>query len=159
MDKFLIDGYNFLFRRGTKGPSLEKKRQNLLEQFNDELISLRLNVSIVFDGSDSIRSYAQRGKFDSLEVVYTTDQQTADEYIIEVIQHAKHPATYIVVTADRGLERICSRLGAKTQSIEDFLAFVQKKQKKVEKTKTPLKITSSEMKRLLKIFEERLNGE
>lgn len=158
MDKYLIDGYNFLFRTSGKGSSLEKKRQALLELLNEELAPLRLNVSIVFDGADPIRRYAQSGQYDSLEVVYTSDDQNADEYLIERVQRAKHPTQYVLVTSDRALAQSCRSLGARTFTIEAFLQFIEKKQKSMQnkEVKAAFRLPSREMKRLLEIFEKKL---
>ncbi len=158
MDKYFIDGYNFLFRTSGKESSLEKKRHALLELLNEELVPLHLNVSIVFDGSDPIRRYAQSGQFDSLEVIYTSHAQSADQYLIERIEQAKHPTHYIVVTSDRALAQSCRALGARTLTIEAFLQFVEKRQEKLQnkEMKASFRISSREMKRLLEIFERKL---
>lgn len=158
MSKYLIDGYNFLFRARNKSSSLEKNRRALLESLNEELAPLHLKVSIIFDGSDSIRSHAQRGYFENLEVIYTTNTQSADDYLVEKLEQARYPAHYTVVTSDRGLSHACRLLGAKTLTIKGFLQLIEKKQKNQlsKESKPPLRFSSHELQRLLSIFEKRL---
>lgn len=153
--RYIVDGYNFLFRTSGKQASLEKKRQILLDLFNEQVATIGLNVCLVFDSSEKLRAYAQRSQLDSLEVIYPTCDQTADDYIVEMVEHCKHPATMTIVTSDTGLARRCSRLGAKTQSIKTFIAFIEKKQvsRLKKKAKTPFKDTNREIMRLLQIFE------
>lgn len=157
VNNYLIDGYNFLFRiKGNSFSSLEKNRKALLVLLNEELSSLQLSVSIIFDGSDPICLHARRAIFDSLEVIYTSDVQSADEYLIEMLEQAKHPAHYTIITSDRELSRKCRSLGAKTLTVEAFLHFIQEKQKKTQKSLKPsLRFSPRELHRLLTIFEKR----
>lgn len=159
VNKYLIDGYNFLFRIKNKGfSSLEKNRKDLLALLDENLFSLQLPVSIIFDGCDPVRAYAQRTHFNSLEVIYTSDQQSADEYLIEMLQQAKHPMHHTVITSDRELARACRLLGAKTLSVEAFLRLIEEQQKKMQKplSKPSLRFSPRELHRLLVIFEKRL---
>lgn len=155
--QYLIDGYNLLFRlHAGKGESLEKKRESLVSILNQELSTLKGPITIIFDSSEEIHDFARSAKLPNLDVVYAPKGKTADEYIIELVEQHKNPKILTLVSSDEGLARQCQHLGARTQSIEDFLIFVVKKHKTPSKEKPNYKESSTEMERLIKIFEERL---
>ena len=157
---FLIDGYNFLFRLPeAQGQSLEKRRESLIEILNQELSAFKGNISVIFDSSEQIRDFAQCAKLKNLDVVYAPKGQTADNYIIELAQQSKSPKMLTVVTSDGGLARQCQHIGTQTVSIEEFIAFMMKKRKKIPKDKPIYKESTAETERLIKIFEERLKGD
>lgn len=158
---YFIDGYNFLFRISQKKTSLEKQRDLTLHALNEEIEKLRLNVTIVFDSSEKLRDAASRGHLDALEVIYTTKQQTADDYIYKAIEDALQPQTETVVTSDRELAGKCKQLGAKILSIEQFITFIAKKklQKKRLSPRKEFRDSDKEMERLQKIFEGKLKSE
>ena len=154
---YFIDGYNLLFRLVSSKSSLEKQRKQVLVLLNDEISSLSLNATIVFDSSERGRPESVRGHFDALEMVFTTKEQTADAYIVKEIENSPHPQQEVVVTSDRELANRCRQLGSKAQSIEDFLAWLlkKKKQKKKRQTTRIFKDSDRELMRLLEIFEKR----
>jgi len=135
--------------------SLEEKRTSIIQALNEALTSFKSEVSIVFDSSQQIRDYAQSAELFSLEVIYAPRGQTADEYIIELVQLSKNPKIKTVVTSDSGLARQCEHLGAKVLSTEDFIAFVLKKMKKKPSSKKEYKESPAEIERLLEIFEKK----
>lgn len=158
MDYYLIDGYNFLFRLRSGGSTLEKKRETLLRLLNEELSPLRLHLCVIFDGADPIRNYARTLQFETLEIVYTSSHQSADDYVIDKLEHCRHTGHFIVVTSDQGLAKTCKRLGARTLSIEDFVEFLRRRLQKVahKESKPALHPSNKELDRLLEIFEARL---
>lgn len=154
---YYIDGYNLLFRVKEKFPSLQKERDQFLKIINNIASSSRMNLTIVFDGSYDRLAETSRGHFGDLEVIYTSDALTADEYIIEELSHAKNPVQHTVVTSDNTLARHCKSLGAHVKPIEDFLAFLFKKRTKKKSSAEPkaVKDTDAQIARLLRIFENR----
>lgn len=156
---YYIDGYNFLFRlQGKAKTALERKRQSLIDLLNEELSSAHLHVSIIFDSSEQIKDYAQSFRLSHLEIIYAPRNQTADEYIVELIENKKNPKMYTVVTSDTALARECKQNGTYVLSIEEFSALIVTKKQKKQKSslKSSHKEVPSQMKRLLQIFEERL---
>jgi predicted RNA-binding protein with PIN domain len=154
---YYIDGYNFLFRLSNKKLPLEKKRNLLLITLNEEIEKLGLNITIVFDSSDKLRDMPSRGHLDALEIVYTTKNQTADDYILKAIENSAYPQNETVVSSDRELTGRSKQLGAKILSIEQFLTFITRKKAKKKKSSAvkTFKDSEKEIERLLKIFEER----
>lgn len=158
---YIIDGYNLLFRIQGKYASFEEKRTSILNLLDKELSHLHLNTSIVFDSSKQARDYAQKSHLEHLEIIFSPQSRTADDYIIEILEHTKSPKTKIIVTSDQGLARQCQHLGAQVLSIEEFIALIAEKRKKKKKlpSKPPYKESYAELDRLLKIFEKRLEEE
>ncbi|HSX03205.1 MAG TPA: NYN domain-containing protein [Rhabdochlamydiaceae bacterium] len=155
---YFIDGYNFLFRLSKKKLPLEKKRGLLLVTLNEEIGKLGLNATIVFDSKEKYQDAPTRGHLDALEIIYTTRNESADDYILKAIEEATHPQNETVVSSDRELTGRSKQLGAKILSIEEFIAFIMRKKEKKKKLLSPLrafKDSEKEIERLLKIFEER----
>ena len=163
MKHYFIDGYNLLFRVQGKPRPLQHKRQELISLINQEAILFSLNITLVFDGAQIDADDLVRGHFDAIEIVYTRKNQTADEYILEELHHIKNRAIEVVITSDNQLASHCKSLGAKTESIEQFLSFLANKHKKAQKKHSEQSVqkafqdSKSNIERLLKIFEARLD--
>ncbi|MBS0605936.1 MAG: NYN domain-containing protein [Parachlamydiales bacterium] len=161
--RYLIDGYNLLFRIAKPGRALEKKREALIAELNQVIADFKLKATVVFDGSHPGISHAMRHHFDALEIIYTYQNLSADEYIIEEVNSARRPEEIIVITSDRGLALTCKNLGAKTQTIEAFISSLKKKtvkkkkRQKESRPETAFKDSNAEINRLLEIFEKKLN--
>ena len=161
--RYLIDGYNLLFRIAKPGRALEKKREALIAELNQVIDDFKLKATVVFDGSHPGISHAMRHHFAALEIIYTYQNLSADEYIIEEVNSARRPEEIIVITSDRGLAQTCKNLGAKTQTIETFISSLKKKTIKKKKRQresrpeTAFKDSNAEINRLLAIFEKKLN--
>ncbi|MBS0650192.1 MAG: NYN domain-containing protein [Verrucomicrobia bacterium] len=161
--RYLIDGYNLLFRIAKPGRALEKKREALIAELNQVIDDFKLKATVVFDGSHPGISHAMRHHFAALEIIYTYQNLSADEYIIEEVNSARRPEEIIVITSDRGLAQTCKNLGAKTQTIETFISSLKKKTMKKKKKQrearpeTVFKDSNAEINRLLAIFEKKLN--
>lgn len=144
---YFIDGYNLLFRLSAETKTLEEARNRII----DSLLETKFALTLVFDGKKSdLPHRAHRG---SLEIVYTSNEQSADGYILEEISCVKNPKVYTVVTSDKKLASLCCQIGAYAQTIESFLALL-KKSKTTTKQEKPSKDSEREFRRLLKIFTE-----
>lgn len=135
--------------------TLQQKREILLST----LSAFSLNMTVVFDNTRADLG-SGRGHFRDLEIIYTEEGQTADQYILDEISHAFTPKQETVVTSDRELAERCKLLGAKVKSIPAFLDQLAKKKKKKkirekERKDSDLRDSDQEIERLLKIFEER----
>ena len=154
---YYVDGYNFLFRIFEKIDPLEQKRDQLIDILNEELKFPKGRCSLVFDSSEQIRDSPQCAFLENLEVIYTPRGLTADNYIIELVEHSRNPKAITVVTSDGGLGRQCRHLGSLVMTIEAFIGFILKKTKKSEDTKPSQASSDAEIERLRKIFEKRLD--
>ena len=162
MKHYFIDGYNLLFRVHGKPRSLQQKRNELIHLINQEATLFNLNITLVFDGAHMDATDLVRGHFNAIEIVYTRQKQTADEYILDELHHKTNPAIEVVITSDNQLASACKSMGAKTESIESFLSFLSNKHKKAQKKRIEQSLqkafedSKSNIERLLKIFESRM---
>lgn len=142
---YFIDGYNLLFYLSDETKNLEEAR----EQIIDSLVDTKFSLTLVFDGKRA--DLPHRMHKGSLEIVYTSKGQSADDYIIEEMSFVKNPKVYTIITSDKKLASICRQMGAYTQSIDLFLTLFQKN-KAITTHEKPFRDSESEFNRLLKIF-------
>ncbi|NGX45180.1 MAG: hypothetical protein K940chlam2_00323 [Chlamydiae bacterium] len=155
---YLIDGYNLLFRIEESKLPLEKRRDALIAILAEELRPFQFSAAVVFDGEDPVCKYASRTFFEDLEVIYTHTGQTADEFIIEMVEISSNPSLLTVISSDEGLKRQCAHLGAKTLSIESFITMLAKK--RARSNREPTKpCHDPDIERLRKIFEKKLESD
>ncbi len=159
--QYYIDGYNLFFKKSKATPSFEKKRRSFLEELNALTEEMHGEVIIVFDGEKRGNGVFQRSHFKNLEVIYTSSNQTADEYILEFVLAHQSPKNLTIVTSDRELAGRSRQLGAATMSIKEFVAFLEKKHRtqiKRAACRGPVEIKEAphQFARLLKLFEDKL---
>ncbi len=157
---YWIDGYNLLFRITKNYREMKQNERKLLSALNQAIILLKYHATAVFDGREKDPPEALRRNFDALALIYTPHNQTADDYILEAVADSANPTKETVVSSDYELLSKAKQRGANILTIEEFLSrLVKKKQKKKAATEKVFQESSTELKRLLKIFEERLNEE
>ena len=155
--RYLVDAYNLLFRTLKKRGSLEKSRQLMIAELNEVASRLKLQITLVFDGADEHQPLASRGHFDSIELMYTPREKTADECILEEVSNSKNPSGLTVVSNDRELTGRCKQRGAHKMTIDTFITLVTKKQSQKRSSPTRrFRESTAEFERLLKIFESRM---
>ncbi len=145
---YFIDGYNLLFHLSAKTETFEEARQQII----DDLVDTKFSLTLVFDGKGiDLPHHIHKG---SLEIIYTSKGQTADNYILDALSFVKNPKVYTVVTSDKKLASICCQIGAYTKTNESFLALL-KKSRTIKTCEKPSRESNSEFERLLKIFTDR----
>lgn len=144
---YFIDGYNLLFRLSEETKTLEEARKKII----DYLVDSKFSLTLVFDGKrNDLPDRMHKGE---LEIVYTSKGQSADNYILEELSFVKNPKNYTIVTSDKKLASLCCQMGAYSQTIDSFLALLQKS-RTIPTREKPFKETDREFNRLLKIFME-----
>lgn len=153
---YWIDGYNFFFRLTKNYKSMKEQERSLLEKLYQTMTQLNSPMTVVFDGREKDPPEALRRNLKSMNIVYTPAHQTADDYILEMLQHAKNPSQEMVISSDGDLLRRSKQKGARVQTIEEFIHKLTHKKTTAIQEKKQTKESSQEFKRLLKLFEERL---
>jgi len=120
---YIIDGYNLLFRK-TDGENLQKLRQALIEELVDKASLLKIQITVVFDSKTEYE--LQKGYLGPLEVVYTKSGLSADDYILEELSHNADVKQCLVITSDKPLARQCRQQGAKTMTVDAFVASLKR---------------------------------
>lgn len=117
---YFIDGYNLMFRILRAGDDLQMQRASIILDLNRKIQVVGLDVTIVFDAQyqsgESTRSHLKH-----LEIYFTNQGETADELILQKLQHEKNPRQQTIVTSDKKLAWLARRRGALTETVEDFL--------------------------------------
>lgn len=123
---FYIDGYNLLFRSLKNHSDFSKERTRLIEDLNEKVGLLALEVTVVFD-SQYQDSESTRGHFKFLEIIFTSQHQTADDCILDAIKSERNPSQKTVVTSDKKLAWFARRSSAKTESAEHFMHWLNRR--------------------------------
>lgn len=140
---YYIDGYNLLFRLMHKAhDDLQTHREAIILDINKKAALLKLDISIVFDSTFQLGDRT-RAHYDALEILFTAHGETADEYIIDELKQSTQPQKETVVTSDKKLAWRARTLSAHTESINDFLLWINKsyknRQQRLRKANLPLK--------------------
>jgi len=124
--QYLVDGYNLMFRLVDTGEDLRKARDYILDNLSEKLRFLDLEMTIIFDAAyrpgDATRRH--RG---NLEIIYTRNTESADDYIVEQLDEDGRSYDTMVVTSDRDLAFRARRLGAYSMSVEAFITWLDKR--------------------------------
>lgn len=126
--KLLVDGYNLLHASGVFGeptdePTLETARRALLGFLAQQLAARdRSRATIVFDGKDAPRGLPSVQSYESMQVLFSRRQQSADDLIAELIAAEKQPRELLVISSDHGVQRSARQRGC---SYEDSEAWVR----------------------------------
>ncbi len=118
---YIVDGYNLLFRLFGKGEALQEGREQLLEWLKAKALQLRLTV--VFDAQHQ-EGEATRSDFGPLEIIFSNVGETADTRILALLKAGSRAERKVIVTSDKRLALEARHLGAKTETAEEFLAWL-----------------------------------
>jgi predicted RNA-binding protein with PIN domain len=151
---YWIDGYNFFFRLTKSYKSMKEQERALLQKLYQTMTHLNSPMTVVFDGREKNPPEALLRNLQSMSIVYTPARQTADDYILEMIELTKNHNHQIVISSDMALLRRSKQKGARTQTVEEFLKKIARKKTDSAAEKKQIKESRAELERLLKIFEK-----
>ncbi len=158
---YLIDGYNFFFRAQTDILPLQQKRGDFIAALDHLFATLNLSCTIVFDSNQDLTTpFPSKKQLSHIDVVFSPNNLSADDYIIEWLTAQSHLKQITVVTSDKPLAKQARHLGAPTLSLTHFFALIAKKERHLSRDRQEEKIaveSEAELQRLLKIFESRLD--
>jgi predicted RNA-binding protein with PIN domain len=127
----IIDGYNVLHTQPHLAKlmrsDMEQARHQLVRQLEAAALAMADQVTLVFDGRE-------RGRDDTLsrprfEVVYASEELSADGLIERLVGRAAAPERICVVTSDTLEQRTVSGSGAHTMGAHEFMDHVTKQLK------------------------------
>jgi len=150
--EIIIDGYNALFGSVFDADeSSTKDLEKIKDQFLERLKAfLPIKMTVVFDAQNFQLS---RIDCDFLIVVYTQQNQSADDYIVEYLMSAKYKKqnmnTFLVVSNDKKVLLESKELGARTKNLSQFF----KRRKESISENKPM--GSNEVEKYEKVFEKR----
>jgi uncharacterized protein len=138
---YVIDGYNMFFRLKYDDDDLQHQRDIMLEDLYKKVAVTGLDVSIVFDAAFHLGERS-RSYLDELEILFTGEGETADDYILDALQSTFHPEQTIVVTSDRILARRARSYLAHTETVEEFISKLNRSYKNKLRQRTQQKPAS-----------------
>ncbi len=153
-DRYIIDGYNLLFRskRGSK-KTISQDRLELLIWLNEALLQKRSRATIIFDGHvTDTHNFPSRASMEQLEIIFSPHGMDGDSYILEYLSTLKRADLYTLVTSDAELTRKARVLSVKSLSIKEFINELPL-HKKNEESK-PSREYAKEIERLERLFKE-----
>jgi len=153
---YIIDGYNLIFSLTESKDSLQVLREKTVHSLKILFAKRKISGTLVFDGAHRRDEESGLSYPSPLTVAYAPKGQSADDYIVELLEISKNPKQCTVITNDKGLSRHAKSHRAHVLSNQDFISWLKKPKKKqgnVEPVETKRNID-----RLLKIFEERLEN-
>ena len=153
---YWIDGYNLFFRLTKSYRALKKEERNLLETLCTLMTRLQSPLTVVFDGREKDPPEPLLRNLRALRIIYTPATQTADDYILEALDHISNPADEMVVSSDSELLRKAKQKGARTQTVEAFIRHLATPKKSPAHERKQSQETSTQFTRLLAIFQKKL---
>lgn len=149
---YFIDGYNLLFYLFHSDDRFQEQREQLINELSHQFNILNIDATLVFDAQYQEGDEA-RSHFLDLEVIFTNQGVTADEYIINSLKNRLRQADETVVTSDKKLAWYARRCSAKTETVDHFLNLLAKRYRNKLRLKTkklvgqPVKKSSTLMKK------------
>lgn len=122
---YYIDGYNLVFRLLHDDEELQSQREAIIYDLNQKISLVKIDVSIVFDSTFQIGGRTQ-SHYHELEILFTAEGETADEYILDEIKNNPHPEQETIVTSDKKLAWRVRNRSAHTESVEDFILWLNR---------------------------------
>jgi predicted RNA-binding protein with PIN domain len=125
---YIVDGYNMLFQSSwmRQSDSLEEARYKLLHELDSYANLLPISITLVFDAPQR-SEYLRRSHYKSLELLFSSYGQTADDVIIDLLGGSRKGGGFFVVTSDKGLARRAQGSGAKTLGVKEFILQLRKR--------------------------------
>ncbi|HRD55730.1 MAG TPA: NYN domain-containing protein [Parachlamydiaceae bacterium] len=123
---YIIDGYNLLFRILSEDEGLAKRRQSVIQSLNQKIQLVGIDVLVVFDSNYRLDE-STKSHYNYLEIQFTSQGKTADDWIIEAVKKAPCPEKITVVTSDKKLKKSICSLKAKGETVEDFVALLNRR--------------------------------
>jgi predicted RNA-binding protein with PIN domain len=132
----LVDGYNIIFAwenlKETAKHSLESARIQLLDILTNYQSQKSEKVIVVFDAYRVAGNPGSISKYHQIDVVYTKEAETADQYIERFVEKIRPDYEVTVATSDVLEQVIIMGKGAKRLSAECFKEEVDRVQKNIQ---------------------------
>lgn len=142
MDCLIVDGYNVIHSWGDvfnlEKDSFEDCRVKLLDILSDYQGYKSCKIIVVFDAYLSASKQQREELYDNITVVYTKENETADNYIEKYVYNNSDKEVIRVVTSDYLQQKIVLSMGGVRMSPRELKKEVDNV-KKQEKERLKLK--------------------
>lgn len=123
---YYLDGYNLMFRILQATEDFRAIREKIISDLSVKIQLLDLDVTLVFDAKYQ-RGELARSRNHSVEILYTAEGETADEFIISELKSDCKPSDHTVVTSDKKLAYQARLCHSHTETVEHFIAWLNKR--------------------------------
>lgn len=141
------------------GGSFSDQREAVIRSLQELFAHYRIKGMLVFDGRVQMGEESGRDYRSPLEICYTWEGQSADDYIIEKIETSKKANEITVVSDDKRLLSHARSFEANAWDNGEFLQWLKTKDRQKKREKPERVETKKNIDRLLVIFEKRLKDE
>lgn len=132
----LVDGYNIIFAwdnlKETAKTSLEAARMELLDILCNYQSQKTERIIVVFDAYRVVNNPGTQLKYHQIDVVYTKEAETADQYIERFVEKIRPDYEVTVATSDVLEQVIIMGKGARRLSAEHFRQEVERVHKHIQ---------------------------
>jgi predicted RNA-binding protein with PIN domain len=157
----IIDGYNLIGAAPeafTKMPALENRREHLIRMLQSTPHLRNSKIIIVFDG-DSSKGKPKKYQFHNIEVIFSGDQQNADQVIQEIIRQNSSSKSLHIISSDREIQNSARDHHAHLSSSQEFWKQLRKNHSnkaipKESKTVNKQELSQREVQEWLTIFKK-----
>jgi hypothetical protein len=167
MDILLVDGYNIIGAwanlQSLKKENLSEAREVLIQKMAEYQAYTGYRVIVVFD-AHQVKGIEKKQKNHRVEVIYTRENETADERIEKLAISLSNIKTQIhVATSDFTEQWAIFGQGALRKSARELLNEVEAIEKRIQKRVEKIKVNSPQSKipitdDMLKLFEKWRRG-
>ncbi|MCX5818255.1 MAG: NYN domain-containing protein [Proteobacteria bacterium] len=113
MPHIIIDGYNYIHRIRSSSIPADTNMDMIRRVFLDKFVQYKkqkgMRITVVFDAYNSFSTGRQRENYKGIDVVYSRENETADDVMIGWIREKK--AGMVIVTSDRAIIDEAKRYG------------------------------------------------
>jgi hypothetical protein len=113
MPHIIIDGYNYIHRVRSSQIHFDTNMDMIRRAFLDKFVRYKkqkgMKITVVFDAYNSFSTGRQRENYKGIDVVYSRENETADDVMIGWIREKK--AGIVIVTSDRAIIDEAKRFG------------------------------------------------
>ncbi|MFC1770341.1 NYN domain-containing protein [Candidatus Margulisiibacteriota bacterium] len=118
---YIIDGYNLLGKIRSISFSDTEKEQKLLAFLMKRKPKVKDHISLVFDGKNSDFPFGSKEKHGKNTIIFTPPDQTADDYIIELMQKATNKDNILIISSDNKIINAAKQHRLKYQKSETMI--------------------------------------
>jgi len=133
----IVDGYNIIFAwedlAETAKHDLETARRQLMDALSDYAGFRKCYLVLVFDGYKVKGNLGEKIKYHNIQVVYTKENETGDNYIESLVAQVGTNYNLRVATSDSLVQLSSMRSGVLRMSARELREEVEKTKKEMKK--------------------------
>lgn len=133
----IVDGYNIIFAwdelARTAKSDLDAARRGLLDALSSYAGFKKCRIIVVFDGYNVKGNPGERSAFHNIQVVYTKENETGDQYIESLAAQIGNNYSVRVATSDGLVQLSSMRSGVLRMSARELLAEVESAKEEMRK--------------------------